>query len=396
VQIIDRRGTSSMGEVVGSGGLRINTNVHDSNSPPGGSDAYGAPWSNRGLAAAHEFGHCGSLPDEYGNDDRYTDKCLLACPYIFEAPPVRGLMNFNWYIRARYFWHAAEWLRLLPDFLETDFKISRVNPLAPGANPEDNFHLPHYPHNDASPPVYRARNFVCWPVSFNLHQRGGGDTSYFDSILYMLGEDKFSTEVMPNRLGGGARVDGILLIVVRFLVNNSALPGTAMFKGKFLRELRTAVQVQFDTKLNARRTANFQLMDGARRDPQFSRCILEFVAAFTTDGATAGSSPQHVNMAFEQFPHGGAHPALLKTWTVNAGASNTLAFRVPNNLDSGGDPARNLKVNAIAGQIFEKCCVNLGLNHLTAPAVNSYETPASFKNIVKTVMHNAATDPTIT
>jgi hypothetical protein len=396
VKIIDVDGTSSMGEVVGSGGLRINTNIHDA-GPDGAPDAFGAALSNRGLAASHEFGHCGSLPDEYGNDERYTDKCLLGCPYIFEAPPARGLMNYNWYIRARYFWHAAEWLRLLPDFRTVDFKISRVNPLAPGANAESDFHLPHYPHDDSSPPVYRARNFVCWPVSFNLHAHDIMSVTYYDSVLYMLGEDKYSTEILPDRLGGGARVDGILVILVRFFVDLSGLPGNNRFKNRFMEGLQTSVRQQFDTKLNASRTADFQLMNGTRRDPQFSRCLLEFVPAFTTDNGEAGSSPQHIDLSFATFVPALMPPILQRTWTVNAPLGpNTLEFNVPNNLNTAGAVALNSKVNAIAAKMFDRCCENLGLNPAIAPALNSYQTPASFKNIVKTVMHDAAPDPTIT
>jgi hypothetical protein len=410
IKVIGTGGTSSMGEVRGTGNLRVNCDFHDDGSP--GNDIWGVARSARGLAAAHELGHCGSLPDEYGNasaysvtatsygeSPRYTDKCLLGCPYIYERAPIRGLMNYNWYIRARYFWHVAEWLRLIPAFAATDFKIEHYNRLSPGANPESDFFLPHYPHND---PVYRARNFVCWPVSFNLRSRTGGvgGNSYFDSVLYMLGADRYSTVVLPQQMIpiGGARIDGILLIQFRIYFNLTNIPGGAAFTTRVRNFLYQRFTESMETQVNFRRTANFRLT-AAAGSPLFSRCLIHFVPCLTTDAGLTAASPQHLTVRFQQFapavgsPPGSppfASPPDMNAWTNNApaGASNLL-LNIQNNLQTLGDAAINARLQAFATEIWQKSCLTMNLDF------NNLANLPSYDPIVRTVIDAGAPNPTI-
>jgi hypothetical protein len=133
---------SNMNGYSGKGQLRVNATIHD--GVAGGNDAWGIPQTKRGLASAHELGHCGSLPDEYENNGKdspmYLSLNILGSPYKLERLENQALMFYNWFIRARYLWHAAEWMRLLTGLGAVNFKLEHKDSAAPGPV-EDDFYL---------------------------------------------------------------------------------------------------------------------------------------------------------------------------------------------------------------------------------------------------------------
>ena len=196
--------TSAMDSISGTGNLRSNAVPHDSTS-----GFFGLVPPGRGLAASHEAGHCGSMPDEYrsntGDSQDWRSLHILGNPYVMD---LWGLMNRNWDLRARYFWHAAEWLHNLPDLNAVNFSVFH------GAA-EPNFVLPHYRH--AGP----GRSYVNWPVRFNLRTPPVADNSCFDAFLYLLGADGYANNFLPTQgtLAGRGTIDGILVVMLRMEID---------------------------------------------------------------------------------------------------------------------------------------------------------------------------------
>lgn len=390
IKTVTPGGRSSMGEVDGTGKLRVNCVIQDS-GPTTGFDLWGVALEGRGLAAAHELGHCGSLPDEYIDSSVHSPnaahKCLLGAPYILEAqefqgaPPTgKGMMHGNWWIRARNFWHAAEWLRLLPALKDVDFKVKHP--------PENDYYLPHYPR-DSAPATHRFRSFANWPVSFNLRGTPGGN-ALFDAVLYALGDDKYSSQVLPDKAGGGARIDGILVVLLRIEVDFTNVPGASAFKKGF----RTLIFDQLNTglfvkRLNFKRTANFQISAGARDSvPSFDRCLVHFMPCFYTtgvagsssDGGLMGQAPSHLKVTLSKT-------VAADSWSPPA-SPRLLTVKVPDPIVNQNATARDVSL-----KIWARGLETLGLTEASPPTVNSYFTPDSFKGIVKTVMDGGLADP---
>jgi hypothetical protein len=376
-------GRSAMGEVDGTGKLRINCVVHDG-GPNGANDLWGAAKSGRGLAAAHELGHCGSLPDEYINASTESmnvpNLCLLGAPYVFEqedfngAPPSgKGLMHGNWWLRARYFWHVAEWLRLVPALSAADMKVQHP--------PENDFRLPHYPRNTGA--GFRFRHFVNWPVSWNFRASPLPNT-LFDTAAYMFGDDLYSSQVLVNLMQAppGGRVDGMLAVLFRIRIDFTGVPGTALQQRNF----RTSVfnllrDGYFTNRLCFRHVACFQVSGGSRHAvPYFDRCLIHFVPGFYTAGLAANSnatlvanSPPHMNVTIAS-----GSPPPAETWVAATGA---LQVRVPQAI-----PNYDAEAATVAGKIWNRALERLGLTVNSPPAAGSYFTASSYSHFVSSVM----------
>jgi hypothetical protein len=377
--------TSAMDSVSGTGNLRSNALPHDSTS-----GFFGPTPPGRGLAASHEAGHCGSMPDEYRSNTAdspdWRSLHLLGNPYVMD---LWGLMNRNWDLRARYFWHAAEWLRTQPVMNGVNLRIHH------GAN-ESNFVLPHYPHAPANP----GRTFVNWPVRFNLRQRTAPDNSCFDSYLYMLGADGYSTTFLPAQgvLGGGARIDAILVVMVRvnYDLRNVALAAAPELQ---LRDrVMTHIKQRFDADLNFRFTADFQVHAGVRRQPNFTRCLLQFIPCFTSQTVNNGSStanysvasPHHLRLTLSPPPS--SPPSFINTAPPG---SKTLTLELPAGFAAMALAAQNAVIQRLGNLVFDYCCATMGLTSQIPPVAGHYQSPPSHVRIVRTVMDAAAPNPVI-
>jgi len=388
---------SSMNVDNGRGRLRANAVDHDSGPPPA-KDAWGADrWAEgRGMAAAHEAGHCGSMPDEYRSDTdeskNFLSLNLLGNPYILDP---KGLMNTNWHIRSRYFWHAVEWMRTLTGLNGAKLKIEH------GAGEAD-YYLPHYRHA-----AHPARNFVNWPVRFNLRQRppGGGNTC-FDSVLYLLGKDRYSTEILPRMIGlavGAANaVDAILVVMLRIRMDFNAVVAPDVDEVRDRVCLR--IEQLFDARLNSdgnRRYASFRLT-GSPPLPRVQRCVLHFVPCFLTDTG-AGYEQQGFDFGPDQDLHTFSPEHLFvdidDTYTntrTDAAPPNFKRLRLRCPADMGALPALNYQasINAMGDRVFDAACWTMGLENDPDPAVaGSYASPPSYVNIVQTVANNALSPP---
>ncbi len=393
--------TSFMGASNGDGQIRSNATIHDAG---GGNDIWGRPRVNRGLAAAHEFGHGLSLPDEYDNNRGHSLFAaalnVLGSPYNLEN---RGMMFFNWYVRARHLWVAAEWLRRLNGLTAVNFMLSHNDTAAPGAARETNYFLPHYPA--ANP----TRNFVSWPVSFNLGWRTGPDTTFFDSVLYILGDDKYSSTILPSRAPTGMRIDGLLVVQLRLRFD---FTGIAAAPAATRDAIYTAVTAAIEPNLNFARFAQFSPSNvSPPAGPSFNNCLLHFRACFNTIGLTVpvggpnpnspaandAGAPHHFRVVLQLAPAAPplAAPAQVSFANNAPPTAKVLTINLPNGYLGVGYANFAADNAAIANLVWQHACTCLGLSSANAPAVGSFQTPASFVNIVRTVMDAGTPNPNI-
>jgi hypothetical protein len=203
--------------------------------------------------------------------------------------------------------------------------------------------------------------------------------------------------------GGPGRIDGLLVIMLRMQFDLAGLPGTDADRTSARDLLYQKVTTWFDQRLNYKRTANFQVCAGTRGDPCFDRCLLHFVPCFTTvgiggvGGSSAASldsdSPHHLRVTLTTASPPVASP-MLDSWTSASPppGARSLVLRVPNDLPTDV-PNRDARLNTCRDLVFQYGCETLGLNHLGPPQAGSYQTPASFVSMVRTVMDGTAPSP---
>src|SRR5690606_33671254 len=119
----------------------------------------------------------------------------------------------------------------------------------------EDFELPHYQHLATRP----KRNYVYWPVRAAL-RHAPGDPQLFDTYLFMVGADRFSTFRLVNSLQGaaapgepGGRVDGILGVVIKARFDMGGWTGS----GNRPTLAAQAIARKFDRELNRRTLATF-------------------------------------------------------------------------------------------------------------------------------------------
>ncbi len=347
INLVAEDKTSAMNAGQGTGTLRA----------AAGRDTNGEA-SNRYFAGAHETGHTGGHPDEYCpytlGQRGFGSNHVPGSPFEIED---RSMMNFNHFIRARYFWQVPEWMRLLPG-LKVDYEVKH------GA---ETYEQPHYQHDR------KGRHWVSWPMRAKIEATLGGRAKAADTFLYHLGKDKFATDVLPGHLGGGD-YDGILVVMLRmqfvFHYNINEAKRKALFARMFS---------LIDGALNFKRTAAFSVETGANAPPALSRCLLYFSPRF---GVGAQPSPAHFLLTVSQDAADAVH-----WFEAPAVPINQMDGYIIN--DSAAK-IENLALEFVRG--FVKA---LGMNVSPAPSAGSYEVPASYKEIVKTCMDGAAPDPVI-
>jgi hypothetical protein len=149
------------------------------------------------LTAAHEFGHAGSLDDDYL--ERANNCCygMVGLPDFKPGAPYNAdagsMMKSNQDIRARQYWHYAEWLRSrLVAGKKLDFVVCKTN------NP--NYKLPFHPSLAWDPANYgtHAHHYYNYPEKQGSNRTNSvSSRGRFNLYLYPLGEDRYS-QAMPR------------------------------------------------------------------------------------------------------------------------------------------------------------------------------------------------------
>jgi hypothetical protein len=110
IDLVAETETSNMGSNDGMGELRV---------------AAGRHTAARNFAGAHETGHAGGMPDEYprsNNGEGQTGFGSNNVPGAAFSLDSEAMMRFNHVVRARYYWHVAEWMRRIPG-LDVDYEV---------------------------------------------------------------------------------------------------------------------------------------------------------------------------------------------------------------------------------------------------------------------------------
>jgi outer membrane protein OmpA-like peptidoglycan-associated protein len=189
------------------------------------------PNQSGGFIAAHECGHAGSLPDEY--NERWSNR---ACSYEFPGfscnvpgdpySLVRGpmMMEGTRDIHGRYFWHAAEWLRIITS---TQMQVRATH-----NGRVHNYRLRNHP-------VAPSRNFTYYPLVMESNGTHG-TRGHFDLYFFELGDDPYR-----HLLRSGREFNGIFLTLVKI---RFALPDATAHR-HIVRTLQE-IQLKIEQELN--------------------------------------------------------------------------------------------------------------------------------------------------
>lgn len=272
---------------------RASVTTHPNNQPSYGTGKLGPAYYKLNatdtqpgrFSTAHESGHVFGLPDEYGESS--TD-CSYYQPGLrwnlpgdpYSPADKAAMMMSNQEIRARHFWHAAEWAR---EVLNVAVKVKH------GAY--DEFKMPRHPQAP-------KQSYVWWPCKHQLVAQHG-TRGAFDLFLYMYGKDHTRVDVLPTYVGhAGTEVDGVMIVVVNlkcefsFTDVNGAIAPTYAKCRRIANALVAGVDSALNKKWYVTGTAAIDVSNGAGGSVQanqaFTRCLLQFsprviVRTFTSD-----------------------------------------------------------------------------------------------------------------
>ncbi len=203
---------------------------------------------------AHELGHGGSLPDEYGEwwtrcnhngpgvtnnipGDPYCDEGRdfdLAASLYGGATPY-PMMTMAVEMRNRYFWHNAEFAR---KHIEVPFYSKH------GGYTE--YKVPGHPN-------FPYRTYAYWPIrkKMNRTKRAHGAT---DIYLHALGKERFSQHLMPN-----GPWDAMISILLKIDLTVPAAVAVTDVRN----EIRSAI-LSFNQQFSASGSTNVSTDGGAR------------------------------------------------------------------------------------------------------------------------------------
>jgi outer membrane protein OmpA-like peptidoglycan-associated protein len=176
---------------------------------------------------AHEVGHGGSLVDEYfeptrrGNSLPGFDYNSPGSPFSLDG---RSMMKSNLEVRARHYWHIAEWFRQI-DSLEYKIKHGKHE-----------YFIPH----DSKAPI---KNFIGWPGKEKPDVELG-EHGKFNIYFYPLGKEKYSSFVLPNLAKSPGDFDGILIVFVKIEFDFPTKDDAKI--GKFLSDADDTIDKKFN------------------------------------------------------------------------------------------------------------------------------------------------------
>lgn len=217
------------------------------------------------FPAAHESGHADGLPDEYPERDLYGS--YVAAPLVSNVPgdpfdsDKMAMMRSPMQMRARYYWHAAEWVRVASGIAckvvrGAEEYVIEAHPKAP------------------------ARTYTYWPMAGHFDAAIG--QGKFDLFLYRLGKDAHAQSVVPGEICDGMLVVSCKLKVKVPASHHAPAPGKK-------RPRAVAVLQNIDRELNKRLNRKWMVsgtLHHATLGPlRFEKCLVLFSARYAVEGA---------------------------------------------------------------------------------------------------------------
>lgn len=250
-----------------------------------------------GFVNAHEHGHQSAFPDEYnerwdaasyGQPSFYST--LPGDPYELDGRTKEfqkdnaPLMNGNHTLHNRYFWQAAEWVRLAAT-VAMKVKLGGIYA---------DYWLPPYPTAQET-----LRHYAFWPLSPSrndvaLAARAPlvANRGKVDLYLYAIGADAFAVKTLPSREDppGADPYDGILMVTVRLKVNAWGVKKDQEDDLKALAYAIARVARRFESgkarKLNHVWTLAGLHGKGTSQEWAFKRCLVHFSPRLLISGVT--------------------------------------------------------------------------------------------------------------
>ncbi|MGA9292895.1 MAG: OmpA family protein [Ignavibacteriaceae bacterium] len=182
---------------------------------------------------AHEVGHGGSLMDEYIELTASGGVCGFdsnspGSPFKIDD---QAIMRANRQVRARHYWHIAEWFRQL-DEKKIEYKINHGT---------HDYFIPHHsnePH----------KNFIGHPL-VEKNDQEFGDHGKFNIFFYPLGKEEYSNKVLPGIVGklGAGDFDGIIIVLIKMEFDFPIKDSTKI--DNFLKGIDSRIFARFHTNL---------------------------------------------------------------------------------------------------------------------------------------------------
>jgi hypothetical protein len=229
-----------------------------------------ASFAANSFTLAHELGHGGSLPDEYGE---WWERCnhngpgvinnIPADPFVDEgrdfdlnASLYKGgatpypMMTMAVEMRNRYFWHNAEYARKHTN-----------SPLYSKHGAYTDYKVPGHPK-------FPNRTYAYWPIREKM-KFASGSHGNVDIYLHALGKEHFTQKLMPN-----GPWDGVLSVLLKF---DLTVPATVNVTD--VRDVVRNAILTFNKSFSANGTTN-TITDKGNKDLALAKVIFRLSPRF--------------------------------------------------------------------------------------------------------------------
>ena len=213
---------------------------------------------------AHESGHGGSLVDEYIEPTAPGvipgfDSYSPGSPFSLDD---QAMMRANREVRARHYWHIAEWFRQLEGNNKIEYKVNHGT---------HNYILPHIADNPAKnfkgEPI---KNFIGWPAAEKNNQELGAHGK-FNIFFYPLGEEKYSSEFLPGLAKSPGLFDGIIIVLIKIELDFPTKDSTKIKNFISLIDGKISLKFNFPNKFG---------VNGNILGKKFNRVLLNFAPRY--------------------------------------------------------------------------------------------------------------------
>lgn len=283
---------------------------------PEGSYAVGS------YTGAHEVGHGNSLPDEYcerwwgASYGELSFWCRLpGDPYDSDGrfdPGVSaaltqqdsGMMNGVVKMRNRYYWHSAEFARVVTQ-----------RPLKVKYDTYEDYRIP--PHPNAP-----RLQYTNWPISDAVDSTQG-PRGKSDLLAYAMGKDRYTCLILPHA-SDASPFDGVLVVMIKMQLTFQHLSAASV--SLILPVLRSAITSVFNDKF----MATGKVQTGSPQEWEFKKCQIRFSPRFAVTNPDASDAAYASHLAIVQAI--GAHFFINVNHTTtpntqwNSATGNQLQF----------------------------------------------------------------------